>query len=58
MTKNIFTEGLLVFDVVNPDLKLNIRRYLQHIYSCIVQENPSQKELAYVGLELQPVPVR
>lgn len=50
--ENKFKEGQVVYAKTNPALKLVIRRYVDRIYYCKVQENPNQKEHVYFEREL------
>jgi hypothetical protein len=50
--ENKFKEGEVVVAKVAPALKLVIRRYVDHIYYCKVQEDPTRKELVYFEREL------
>lgn len=50
--KNRFKEGEVVCALVNPTLKLIIRRYVDHIYYCKIQQDPARKELVYFDREL------
>lgn len=42
----------MVYAKVNPTMKLVIRRYVDQIYFCKVQEDPERKELVYFEREL------
>ena len=55
--ENKFKEGEVVFAKINPELKLVIRRYLDKIYYCNVQDDPAQKERVYIERELMDRPV-
>ena len=44
---NKYKEGKVVFAIVNPTIKLIVRRYVDRIYYCRIQQNPTQKELVY-----------
>ena len=50
--ENKYKEGQVVYAKVNPSLKLVIRRYVDDIYYCKVQEAPDRKELVYFEREL------
>ncbi len=50
--ENKFKEGAVVCALVNPTLKLVIRRYVDRIYYCKIQEDPARKELVYFEREL------
>src|SRR5690349_24370926 len=50
---NKYKEGEFVFAKTNPDLKLVVRRYLDRIYYCRLQENESPGDLVYFERELQ-----
>ena len=49
---NIFPEESVVYAKENPTLKLVVRRYVNRVYYCTIQANPSQKELVYFEREL------
>jgi hypothetical protein len=49
---NKYKENQTVYAKKNPALKLIIRRYVDRIYYCRVQEFPDQKELVYFEREL------
>jgi hypothetical protein len=51
--ENKFKEGSSVCARANPDLKLVIRRYVDRIYYCKVDEDPLHKELVYFERELE-----
>ncbi len=50
--QNKYHEGDTVTAKVNPELKLVIRRYVDQIYYCKIQDDPEQKELVYFEREL------
>jgi hypothetical protein len=50
--ENKFKEGEVVCALVNPTLKLVIRRYVDRIYYCKIQEDLTRKELVYFEREL------
>lgn len=52
MIENKFKEGEVVFAKVNPTLKLVVRRYVDRIYYCRIQQTPTRKELVYFEREL------
>jgi hypothetical protein len=52
--KNKFKEGELVHAKVNPTLNLVIRRFVDRIYYCTIQADPSHKDLVYFERELIP----
>ncbi len=52
--KNKYMEGEIVYAKVNPDLKLVIRRYVDKIYYCKIQDEPNQKDLVYFEREILP----
>lgn len=51
--ENKYKEGEVVHARVNPDLKLVIRRYVDRIYYCKVQEDLTRKELVYFEREIE-----
>ena len=50
--QNKYEAGEVVYAKVNPTLKLVIRRYIDRIYYCRVQEDPTRKELVYFEREI------
>ncbi|TND00509.1 MAG: hypothetical protein FD123_4354 [Bacteroidetes bacterium] len=52
MENNKYKEGEVVYAKVNPGLKLVIRRYVDDIYYCKIQEDPERNELVYFEREL------
>ena len=48
-----YKEGEVVCERIRPALKLVIRRYVDGIYYCEVQENTARKELVYFERELK-----
>ena len=50
-----YANGSEVYALVNPSLKLVIRRYIDRIYFCKEQDNPDRKELAYYEREIRPL---
>ena len=56
MSKQFFQNKYNAQDVVaakkNPELKLVIRRYIDQVYYCKVQDDPEAKELVYFEREL------
>ena len=52
--ENKFKEGEVVQAKVNPTLNLVIRRYVDRIYYCKIQSEPTHKELVYFERELIP----
>lgn len=51
--ENKYKEGQVVYAKVNPALKLVIRRYVDRIYYCKVQDDPTRKELVYFEREIE-----
>jgi|GEM_PF-605961 len=49
---NKFKEGEVVYAKINPELLLVIRRYVDRIYYCRIQADPTQKEHVYFEREL------
>ena len=47
-----FKEGEVVCSKEDPSRKLVIRRYVDRIYYCKVQQDPSHRELVYFDREL------
>jgi hypothetical protein len=56
---NRYKEGETVYAKVNPGLELIVRRYVDNIYYCKVQNDPERKDLVYFERELtiEPVPL-
>jgi hypothetical protein len=54
--ENKYKEGQVVYAKVNPALKLVIRRYVDRIYYCKVQDDPTRKELVYFEREIEANP--
>lgn len=50
--QNKYNPGDVVFAKVDPTLKLVIRRYIDRIYYCKIQQDPERKELVYFEREL------
>jgi len=58
MMENIFKVGDVVRAKVNPTVLLVVRRYVDRIYYCRIQQNPTQKELVYFERELIPPDIK
>lgn len=56
-SENKHKEGDIVFAKVNPSLKLVVRRYVDRIYYCKIQKNPTLKELVYFERELKAISI-
>jgi hypothetical protein len=56
--ENIFPEGSGVYAKEDPTCKLLIRRYVDRVYYCKVQRDPSLKERVYFERELIPLQKR
>ena len=52
--ENKYKENEIVYAIVNPGLKLVIRRYIDRIYYCKIQDEPDRKELVYFEREILP----
>jgi len=52
VAQNKFKEGEVVYANSDPKRKLVIARYLDRIYYCYLQQNPSVKNLVYYEREL------
>ncbi len=50
-----YAAGTVVYALVEPDLKLVIRRYIDRIYYCRIPSKPEHKELVYFEREIRPV---
>jgi hypothetical protein len=55
--QNKYNPGDVVYAKIDPTLKLVVRRYIDQIYFCKVQEDPERKELVYFERELVEDPV-
>ncbi|MBN1822278.1 MAG: hypothetical protein JW833_16270 [Prolixibacteraceae bacterium] len=53
--ENKFKAGDVVRAKENPSLNLVVRRYIDRIYYCKVQSDPTHKDLAYFERELMNV---
>ena len=51
--ENKYKEGDVVYAKIDPTLKLVIRRYVNKIYYCTVQEDLTRKEFVYFERELK-----
>lgn len=51
--ENTYNAGDVVFAKADPTLRLVVRRYVDKIYYCKVQDYPDRKELVYFERELQ-----
>jgi len=56
--ENKFKEGEVVRAKVNPNQNLIVRRYIDRIYYCKIQENPKHKDLAFFERELLPLNIQ
>ncbi|UII21168.1 hypothetical protein [Fulvivirga ligni] len=54
--ENKFDVGAVVYQKINPSVKLIIRRYVDRIYYCKFQNDPERKELALFERELTDNP--
>ena len=52
IVQNKYNPGDVVYAKANPDVKLVIRRYVDRVYYCKVDTNPSGKEQVYFEREL------
>ncbi len=52
--ENKYKEGEIVYAKVKPDQKLLIRRYVDKIYYCKIQKDPTLKELVFFEREILP----
>lgn len=52
---NSFPEGSVVWANERPNVALLVRRYIDRIYYCTNQSNPSEKEMVYFERELVPL---
>ncbi len=56
--ENKFKEGEVVRAKENINQNLIVRRYVDRIYYCKIQEDPNHKDLAYFERELLPVQIK
>lgn len=50
--ENKFAEGQVVYAIIHPEVKLVVRRYVDRIYYCKIQADPTRNELVYFEREL------
>ena len=50
--QNKYNHGDVVFAKVNPNQTLVIRRYIDQVYYCQIQDDANSKELVYFEREL------
>ena len=55
--QNKYNPGDVVYAKVDPTLKLIIRRYVDRIYYCKIQEDQQRKELVYFERQLVENPM-
>ncbi|TRX46401.1 hypothetical protein FNH22_30890 [Fulvivirga sp. M361] len=55
--QNKYNAGDITYAKANPTLKLVIRRYIDQVYYCKVQDDPERKELVYFERELVDNPL-
>lgn len=53
--ENKYKEGEVVYAIKSPEEKLIIRRYVDRIYYCKIQNNPELNEKVYFEREILPV---
>lgn len=51
--QNKYQAGDKVRAKVNPHLMLVVRRYIDRVYYCKIENDPNQKELVYFERELE-----
>ena len=56
--ENKFKEGDVVRAKINPNQNLIVSRYVNRIYYCKIQENPTHKDLVYFERELLPLDIQ
>ncbi len=56
--ENKFKEGEVVRARINPNQNLIVNRYVNQIYYCKIQENPTHKDLVYFERELLPLDIK
>lgn len=49
---NEYQPGEVVFAIINPSVKLVVRRYLDQIYFCREAANPDGRDIAFFEREL------
>jgi hypothetical protein len=49
---NKFSEGEIVFERINPGQKLLVRRYVNRLYYCMVEDFPNRKDLVFFERDL------
>ena len=47
-----YKSGEIVSERIRPTLKLIVKRYVNGVYYCLIQERSSKKELVYFEREL------
>jgi len=50
-----YAAGTEVYALVDPNLKLVIRRYIDRVYYCRIPGKPEHKELVYFEREIRPL---
>ena len=53
--ENKFKVGEVVRAKINPNQNLIVKRYVDRVYFCKIQENPTHKDLVYFEQELLPL---
>ena len=53
--ENKFKVGEVVRAKINPNQNLIVKRYVDRVYFCKIQENPTHKDLVYFERELLPL---
>lgn len=53
--ENKYAEGSAVYALVNPDVKLVVRRYVERVYYCTIASDPQHDDLVYFERELAQV---
>ena len=56
--ENKYEQGAVVFSKENPSRKMNVRRYVDRIYFCTVQNDPAQNVLIFWERDLIPDKIR
>jgi len=53
--ENKFKVGEVLRAKINPNQNLIVKRYVDRVYFCKIQENPAHKDLVYFEQELLPL---
>ena len=53
--ENKYAEGSAVYALVQPEVKLVVRRYVERVYYCTIPSDPTHNDLVYFERELAQV---